>query len=738
MSILLNRGQIKIKDKNNIYHSLDIIADNTLEEISAAVNSYNQIMPDLVNNWLVEHPESTTTVQNQSITKEKFASEVLNSSITNDICILTNPIVVDNLINKTADEIYSLFDAYVQKNILTKTTIGYGSLDATSSSTYSEEEAVPDNTLPIYLYSYRSPAANVRGSQNRTMLISANIHGNEPTGIPVMLNLLNCIERGDDKYVNNIISRFNIDFLPVVNPWGVNHSNNDLSTIQAARSEINNLNESITNLTNQINSLEDGTEKDTLIQQRAQLIEDRYTQYLIAFAGRTNARGVDLNRNGDFCWQSMATNAKKSSYKGPSPASEQETKVLMNLLNDSKYYLYIETHGLLDNLIFQTQSTSNVYQQFGLETVNKFVDRLKNFYNVDFDNYHMQENGAYRNAASSFGGASFPINAWAHKQQSPHRAVIIEMQRYNSSEMHPSDVQAYTSEMAITLISKITEYAEHKLVDSTVATSKTGAERENLLPQDSTKWINAARDLNFTFIPGARTRACLINPISVKAGETYEFGVASSTNDYYTNLQFVSSVSTEESKTFTFKQGNRLFRPKTDGYIFIIIARGENKTSFIDTLSIGKTIIPYLRKVGNIAALTVSGLETSNHPTVTPSSLYISGSLAFINLLITIKPDTIQSGMARYRIGNLSPAPCVSTIIGRGNRQEENLYNPVDFAWSTGGGFFIFANDENFKNGSLTTICSITYPILINDPDIAISNDEIYEEDVEDGDDKNN
>lgn len=701
---------------------------------------------EIINEWLDNHPEATTTVQDGAISKPKLAIEVAKSGIVDDICILPNPITVDNLIDKNAAQIYAMFDEYVDKGIVTKKLIGYG----TSSSSITDD-AQPaelddsgnivsindsDSTLPIYLYSYKSQANNVKGSTVYTILISGCLHGNEKTGIPCMLNILDCLEKGTDKHVNSIIGGYNIDFLPVVNPWGTNAA---VGTTREAMIAADDDIAYYTNLIVQNIELIDEEKQKPVEEQDAQQIaeweaeiknwkEERFQYFQIKYAGRCNGRNVNLNRNGDYCWQSFSVGQWTVNYKGAVPASECETKILMDLLSDSKYYLYFETHGLMDNLMFQVISPSDTYKRIGACCVDSYAKRITDDYGIDFDAYHRKSDGTYRICTGSFGAAPFPANAWAHTKTSPHRAIIVEMQRYAGNVFHPASVQAYTSEFFITLIARIAAVANELMVSGEIARSQTANQRGNLLSMTSTDWANRGRNIDATWMLGNSARIAILEPIPVLGNEVYEFGVKSSGNNHYSNLEFIPSSAPGTHTMFNFKDGNRLFRPPEDGHIFIIVSR-DNKTSYVDHLNVGKSIVPYLRRIGGTATLNANLESTISN--FEASKITFSNGLAFVKIYFTITPSTVISGIGRYRVGNISPAP-ITYITGFGVPQSD--YKPVAYSWSNAGGFFIQVDSQYFVNGKYNATLCITYPISINEPDIMDINDTIYIEEPDESD----
>lgn len=178
-----------------------------------------------------------------------------------------------SLINWTVENTYNKFDSFLgvhDNYILEKTTLGY----ANNSDNDGE-----DSSLPILCYSYKPQMGSGLVSQRKKVILTGAIHGNEKFGAFLMLKLLSQgIEMQKQKLVNNIMGHLEIDFIPIINPYGYN---------QAVG----------TNITQQL-----------------------------ANTGRYNARGVDLNRNFPYGYQFDNGNEPK----GRSPLSEQESKAMDN------------------------------------------------------------------------------------------------------------------------------------------------------------------------------------------------------------------------------------------------------------------------------------------------------------------------------------------------------------------------------------------------------------------------
>ncbi len=87
---------------------------------------------------------------------------------------------------------------------------------------------------------------------------------------------------------------------------------------------------------------------------------------------RTNAHGVDLNRNFPFHWQAKA--ASKNTNPGPKPASEPETQAMMRLLSKYKPSKVISLHSPFHELVWTANSGLRMAQVMRNENGYKIAE----------------------------------------------------------------------------------------------------------------------------------------------------------------------------------------------------------------------------------------------------------------------------------------------------------------------------------------------------------------------------
>lgn len=100
---------------------------------------------------------------------------------------------------------------------------------------------------------------------------------------------------------------------------------------------------------------------------------------------RTNAHGVDLNRNFPFHWQAKA--ASRHTNPGPKPASEPETQAMMRLLSKYKPSKVISLHSPLHELVWTADSGLRMAQVMHRENGYKIAETTGYLTPGSFGNY---------------------------------------------------------------------------------------------------------------------------------------------------------------------------------------------------------------------------------------------------------------------------------------------------------------------------------------------------------------
>lgn len=310
----------------------------------------------------------------------------------------------ENLINMTWETAYSYFDEYVTKGILSKQTIGYA-----TRPTPAEGQGEANTDIPIYMYSWSRPAKDMSGfitsSFNGPILLTSAIHGPEKLGIPAILTMLNDYEN-HNPVVTKIFNEHDIDIIPVLNPFGFN--------------------ESI------------GTTVETVEQN----------------IGRTNARGVDLNRNGSTLWQAAETSTSSFNYKGVAPYSECETVALRDVYTAKTYAMCIDLHteryASDTNIYGKLYNQSSIVRSLFSNTMEQLYQRITDYgFNIPAD-------------TNSF-GITGPISAtpqWINDynflNNSDVFASILEFPRYNVIDgvkvIYPEVIQKISTDILINFI----------------------------------------------------------------------------------------------------------------------------------------------------------------------------------------------------------------------------------------------------------------------------------------------
>lgn len=420
---------------------------------------------------------------------------------------------VKYLIDLSTSDIYDLFDAYLNQNIgnnvylrmagkegvtnslgqeqaVNLGIIGYASAVESGTNLDNETFAVPtnealkDDSLPIKRYRIQRKLRNKAGfgyQKYGRILITCCTHGLEKTGIVVLLNLLESIKKQNNKLVLDLLTYFDIDIVPCVNPSGINRS-----------------------VGKSIVELESASKP-----------------------GRRNARGVNLNRNFQRGWNNLPTSVGLEGYKGPFPISEQESIALNNIFNDD-YCLVLDLHTTSysgKNFISQGVTDSWLFQRIFSHTLEQMQTRLVNVYNRDIIS-EMISGGVGTNIVSVAGTGGI-INDFTDAIGNIDTSMLIEMPKIQNEEngsrfFYSEESQRYSTEIILTFL-----YNYYLYIDSQGGrTPRETYEKEklsiynmyeNLLSMDPKDWMTGSIDLTQVY-PGLVKRGIVKQPIKIKKG----------------------------------------------------------------------------------------------------------------------------------------------------------------------------------------------------------------------------
>lgn len=192
------------------------------------------------------------------------------------------------------------------------------------ATTASGEE---DTTRPIYCYTLRNQLNNGRGfcSNGRKLLVIAGQHGNEKNGVFGLYKILKEYADGVNLYLGDILDNLELDIIPVVNPYGFDNNTRD------------------------------------------------------------NARGVNINRNFDYYWESYT-----GTDKGAEKESEHETKAIVTFLNNhvNDYYGLVDIHCSTryqgtEQLLAQMFANSTTLRQHFSSQISRCNRKWKKKYDLD-------------------------------------------------------------------------------------------------------------------------------------------------------------------------------------------------------------------------------------------------------------------------------------------------------------------------------------------------------------------
>lgn len=422
------------------------------------------------------------------------------------------------LIDYSTQDIYDLFDSYVGENIggnvflrkvgkdgitnslgeiqdISKGIIGYASAVETGTDLGGEifaiptTEAVKDDNLPIKRYRIQRKLRNKNGFVSQKygrILITCCTHGLEKMGIPVMLNLLESIKLQNNPMILDLLTYFDIDIVPCVNPSGINQC------IGKTISEL------------------EGSSRP----------------------GRRNGRGVNINRNFQRGWSNASTGTGTVEYKGPFPISEQESIALNNIYSEN-YCLMIDLHttsysGI--NWISQIVTDGWDLQKIFSTTLEQMQTRLVNVYGRDIIS-EMVRDGVGTEIISATGNNPFTICDFTDIVGGINTSAIFEMPKIQNSEdgskyFYSEESQLYSTEIILTFL-----YNYYKYVVAQGKTPRTTYEMEkltlysledNLLSMEPRDWTGGSVD-STQFWSGLKYRGVIKSPIKIKKGTTQLF-----------------------------------------------------------------------------------------------------------------------------------------------------------------------------------------------------------------------
>ena len=403
---------------------------------------------------------------------------------TKDYYFSSNYVTIDNLMDLSVDDTYALFDDYVTKGILSKSIIGYASTANTQV-----DDAEENTNSPIYMYSWIRRATRIHDFPltvlNKKILLTNAVHGNEKIGVPVMLTMLKDYEVGENQYINWLFNSFNIDFVPVVNPFGY-----DLAI---------------------------GTTMET--------VEDNI--------GRVNARGVDLNRNGNTAWYAIASGEGTYEYKGPKPYSEAESRALYNFIythnNDYSFYMDIHTerYSLSENIFGSLGCSSSYARSIFGNVIASLYNRFRETYGYDIVDNLAPTTGI---AGGNSGVPMYSIDFYEVNGQT-FTAALYECPRYNDGVIYPAKTQKWTVDIIVNFLYRFLHWqTEYRATRNTSYNVERLLNRalHNLAPIEPYSW-EYGYHIETGVAYDTRDRITTKAPIILDGVSTYDFEISSIT-----------------------------------------------------------------------------------------------------------------------------------------------------------------------------------------------------------------
>ena len=467
-------------------------------------------------------------------------------------------VTVENLMDMSASQIYALFDYYRDGGIVSRRTIGYASA-AGDPTAEGNEKAQPDTSLPIYSYKYtRSEAAHVgyeKGAK-KTILFTCCIHGPEKLGIPFLLTLLKCIKDKSNPGVNHLAELYDIEFVPVVNPYGC-----DLSI---------------------------GTTYSTAE----------------ANVGRTNARGVNIARNFEYGWLWQGSGDGPLDYKGPAPLSECESEAMHTLLVDdnANYVLFVDLHttryGSNDAernsrcVVANFGASSSMLRSLFSNTISGLKNKIKNEYGLDLSRQTFNIAGAldyYAMMPQEFASAK---GDWTH-------CALYEGPRYNNGVIYSEGDQKMTADILLLFLGNYDDIMIPYTMSRSNVISRVNALQKasgNVLDLTPTAWIHGfhGTDPFFNWDPRYVTTRSTIPLIAGKRYKARFFTTIARNMNFY--VRIVNKDSGTLLRTIDWRSDDIVFVAPDNSCAYFNF-RDNLAGNEIDLADIGLTYLPSLEMI---------------------------------------------------------------------------------------------------------------------------------------------
>lgn len=198
---------------------------------------------------------------------------------------------------------------HIYNDLISRINIAINNTPEFVNATITEIGKDATNVFPIYKIEIKRIAQDFVSGALKKVIIVSGLHGSEyshPLTTATFIEML--LSDTDDKIITALRDNFHFIIVPSANPWGYNN------------------------------------------------------------AIRSNANGVNLNRNFPAGWRAQGTPSDFGDYSGTSPMSEPESQAINSVIQEHKdFYIAIDGHGYSgfeDNpfLQFWTETYDNAYQ----------------------------------------------------------------------------------------------------------------------------------------------------------------------------------------------------------------------------------------------------------------------------------------------------------------------------------------------------------------------------------------
>lgn len=188
--------------------------------------------------------------------------------------------------------------------------------------------------------------------------------------------------------------------------------------------------------------------------------------------GRTNARGVDINRNGKTAWdeQYAEWDADQSAdkamyYPGEASRSEKEAVIISNLFSTNNYFMFFDIHTERYNRTLHPKDMIGRGFNASIYGRDCFVRALEDISSILDEKYDIDITSDINSliiSASTQNAPQANIDFYM-RNENPITSTLIEMPRWWKEAIYPTESQEISTLLTLNYIFRLTAAAEEFL-----------------------------------------------------------------------------------------------------------------------------------------------------------------------------------------------------------------------------------------------------------------------------------